>query len=428
MKKISILFVFVLSAAFSFGQNFADSAAVYFKELKVATKKASNLWDKDMYGSLMLLDFDNELIYANIPDSAGEFKQVGSVYVGKLKGNNMRANTTTRINGIQWATVILPLPENKYDAINLMAHELFHSVQPDLIKDMEKGNVENNHLNEKDGRVYLRLELEALKKALRASNKKDMHKHLTAAFVYRQYRRSLYSGTDATENQLELAEGTAEYTGEMTCGRGKQDRVNHLVNNIDQFVKNPTYVRSFAYNTLPAYGWLLWQSNNSWNKKITGNTPLTEMMMEEFKIKLPADLKKAVDAMSDDYRSEAIVEEETARELRINKQLSEYKDKFVTQPHFKIKLEKKSISFDPRNIVPMGDLGSVYPTAVVTDLWGKIEVTNGLLLSPDWKFLTVSLPQQIDGKVLTGDGWKLELANNYIVVIRDGIFSLQKKQ
>lgn len=74
-----------------------------------------------------------------------------------------------------------------------------------------------------------------------------------------------------------------------------------------------------------------------------------------------------------------------------------------------------NVSFDPRNILPLEDHGTVYPNIRVTDLWGILEVTNGALMSPNWDKISVSKPIQFNEKEITGDGWKLQLNENYAV-------------
>ena len=75
-------------------------------------------------------------------------------------------NTSLEWNGKTWATVVLPLSSDKHPRLDLITHELFHCAQPSLGFDMRVSD--NHHLDEKDGRVLLRLEIEALKKALKA--------------------------------------------------------------------------------------------------------------------------------------------------------------------------------------------------------------------------------------------------------------------
>lgn len=51
-----------------------------------------------------------------------------------------------------------------------------------------------------------------------------------------------------------------------------------------------------------------------------------------------------------------------------------------------------NVSFDPRNIIPVEDKGTVYPQIRVTDNWGILEVTKGALMSPNWDKISVSSP------------------------------------
>ncbi|WP_336830540.1 hypothetical protein [Sphingobacterium multivorum] len=79
--------------------------------------------------------------------------------------------------------------------------------------------------------------------------------HLKDALIFRKYRNSLFSGSAHIENQLELNEGIAEYTGVMISGRNKEKTKKHFTDVVDRSFSNPTYVRSFAYNTTPSQKW-----------------------------------------------------------------------------------------------------------------------------------------------------------------------------
>ena len=90
--------------------------------------------------------------------------------------------------------------------------------------------------------------------------------------------------------------------------------------------------------------------------------------------------------------------------------------------------ENMSISFDPINIVPIENIGTVYPTLRVTDNWGILTVENGSLLSADWKNVKVSEPIEINDKTIKGDGWILELNENWKVEKIDAIYQLMKEK
>ncbi|MNY69112.1 hypothetical protein D3C86_2070020 [compost metagenome] len=54
----------------------------------------------------------------------------------------------------------------------------------------------------------------------------------------------------------------------------------------------------------------------------------------------------------------------------------------------------------------------------VTDNWGVLEVSNGALMFPNWNKISISIPTKINGQLIEGDGWSLQLNKNY-TVIRD---------
>jgi len=429
MKKLFAALTIFLSLNTLSGQIspvVPDSIGIYFNQIKDATRLNRKLWNKDLYGPVLLVNPGNRQLFANVPDSAGLLKPSGLIYSCILPGNVNIANTSSHWSGIDWAMVLLPLPVNKQDRINLIAHELFHVAQPSL--GFILFNVSNNHLDRKEGRIYLRLELEALKKAVQSLTVPEMKKYLTDAFTFRKYRYLLFPGADSIENLLELNEGMAEYTGMIICQRNKVEAVKHFVEGINVFMSNPTFVRSFPYQTTPAYGYLLYSIKENWNREITIKTNLTNYFIDAFNLSLPTDLQKRVEAVSDQYNAPMIIAEETEREVRTKKLIAENKNKFIDQPHFEIQFEKMNVSFDTRNLMPVEDKGTLYINIRVTDNWGILSVGKGALMSPGWDKISVSIPLKIDNKTVSGDGWTLQLNDGY-TVFRDektGNFTLKK--
>lgn len=421
MKRIILFtilpFLFVQNVMGQNQQVSSDSILVYFNEIKEASKKNIGLWDKEVYGPMLFVDAKSREIFTNKPDNSGVLKPYGEFYSGILPNNINVANTAMDWNGERWAMIMLPLPQNRYDRLGLLAHESFHRIQSSL--GFKLNNAENNHLDQKEGRVYLRLELEALKKALQSTSEKELKKHVTHALTFRKYRHGLYDGSSLSENLLELNEGIAEFTGMIISGRNKIQTERSLVSSINDFFGNATFVRSFAYHTIPVYGYLLYAKDKSWNKKITSKTNLTDYLIKEFRINIPADLKKEVDQISDHYNGAVIVEDETKREEKTKRLIDGYKAKFINQPHFEIIFEKMNVSFDPRNIVPIEDKGTVYPNIRITDKWGILTAENGALMSPNWDKISISNPIQIEEKKISGDGWVLELRDGYIIKKND---------
>lgn len=419
-RKHSFLLLLLLFTQMGIGQiplTMEDSIITYFNEIKTATKLNQQLWKVDLYGPILFVNPSTRVLFTNVPDSLGALTLQGKVYTGILPENVNISNTALNWNGIRWAMFSLPLPEDQFERVNLLAHELFHKQQPSL--GFVLSNPENNHLDQKEGRIYFRLEMEALKKALLSKTTAEMKNHLSNAIIFRKYRHLLYPGSDSTENLLELNEGIAEYTGIMMSGRNKEQMVAHLTGNIDLFMSNPTFVRSFAYQTVPGYGYLLSLSNNKWNQTLTCKTNLIDQFIREFGLTIPDDLKNTVSSIASQYNQQTINSEETARAEKIKQVISDYKSKFIELPHLELPLIKMSVSFDPRNLMPLEDKGTVYPNLRITDNWGILTVNNGALMSPNWNTISVSIPLTIEGTIVSGDGWRLELNDGYKVT-KDG--------
>jgi hypothetical protein len=417
MKKIILQFLCLIQGLFLSGQLSepinSDNISTYFEEIQNATKEGFKVWNKDLYGSILLVDPKTRQVYSNEPNADNSLKLQNKIYIGKLPDSMNIANTSVQWSGKNWAMIMLPLPENHYERVNLLAHELFHKAQSSL--GFTQSNKESNHLDQKDGRIYLRLELEALKKAVRSESEKEKKIHLTNAFIFRKYRNTLFPQSATTENQLELNEGIAEYTGFIISDRNKEQSKKHLINSTDAFFSNPTYVRSFAYHTVPVYGYLLSLKNRFWNREISANTNITDFFIKKFEINIPVNLKAAAEKNSNHYHGVLIFTEELARENKIKKKIAEYQSKFIEQPHLEIRFEKMNVSFDPRNILPIADKGTVYPNIRVTDNWGILEVENGALMSPDWSKMSISIPTKIEEQKAEGDGWILLLKDSYTI-------------
>jgi len=426
-SSIGILMCVLFSSGFCQTTSFSDTAAAYFEEVKVATTQNMDLWNIDLYAPLLLVDRVSRMAYANDSDTAGLLEKHGAIFQGSLPKTINISNTSLVWNGKRWAMAMLPLPLKKEERINFLAHELFHRAQ--ALLGFEAYNPTNDHLDKKEGRVYLRLELEALKKALSAQEWSEIKQHLTNALLVRKLRHTLFPGADSTENLLELNEGLTEYTGAMISGRNRTQMIEHFVASIDGFMKDPSYIRSFAYQTIPVYGYLLSRSDYGWNKGISKSTNLSDFLMGVFGIRFPDDLKGRTAAIKGNYNGDAIEREEVSRETRIAQQIHHYKQIFLEEPHFDIFLERMNMSFEYQNISSLEDKGVVYPVIRITDVWGILDVKNGALISPEWNKATISAPTVLQEKILRGDGWELELDENYFVQKDDitGNYFLKKK-
>lgn len=419
MKILTTIYI-ILAIQTSYGQKtltYNDTISSYFDEVKMVTKKCKNLWDIDLYGPIMIVNPYTRQAYSNFPDTNGILKSDGKIYTGKLPGNILIGNYSLNWGGLNWAMVLtIFLKNNKDDRVDLFTHELFHRAQP-LLNFRKENDMNNNHLDSKNGRVYLRLELEALVKALNSVDKNIRSKHILNALYFRTYRYELYPNAYSSEATIEINEGIASYTGKVMRNLNKKEYNTLMVNKINDFFKEQTYVQMFAYNTIAAYGFLLRETDKYWNKKVTSEINLTAFFNSAFGFTDEIKQQINVDSISILYNGLAIIKEETEREERIKNTVLAYKKKFLEQAHFEISFEKKRISYDTRYIVTIEDLGYVYPTMKATDNWGVLDIKDvgGLLNSAKDK-LIITIPTKIEGNNISGEGWTLLLNDNYKVI------------
>ena len=412
MKYLVVLVLVLKMHQICFSQSeFTDTAAAWFEELKMATRQNLPLWKQDIYAPLLLVDPSTRNIYANTPDSNGNLTLTGNIYTGQLPETVNIANTAIEWAGQYWAMVMLPLPENKHSRIHLLAHELFHRAQKQM--GFFPASPDNNHLDKKNGRLYLRLELEALKKAVLAPTRIELMKHLTNAIYFRRERHNFFPGSDTTENLLELNEGLCEFTGFMMSGREGYEARKYFVKRITEFTNSISYIRSFAYETIPVYGFLLNPTKKGWNREVLQTTNLTDFFSNAFMIPPPDRRRNNIVNIGKEYDYSNILAEESVREQQFLEQYARYRFQFIDTVHIEIPLIKMNMSFDYTRQFSLDSLGMVYPSIRITDEWGILQAEKGALINAGWNQVNISLPVAINGEKIEGDGWTLELNSSF---------------
>ena len=398
-----------------------------FKDLKeYLTKENGKLWNHQLYGPILLVNVENRQIFANEPDSANILTKNGKVYTGILPKEINIANTAFDWNGKIWTMVMLPLPNDYNEQLSLFTHELFHRIQSKIgFANLHQKPC--NHLDKLDGRIYLKLELEALKKALRTNDKNVQNRHIKNALLFRLYRQQLFPEAKESENLLELNEGIAEYTGTILSNRNDKDLKNHYIQAIDTLYKNKTFVRSFPYRTTPVYGYFIKQKNENWNKEISNKTDLTGYISTQFNVQIPANLKETIEKSRKEYYYQDIYNFEIERERKQKELLAKLETKFLKNPILILPVQSMNFRFSPGDLIPFKDLGTVYPNLRVTDSWGILSVEKDALIGKKWREIIVSEPTEISDKIIKGDGWELELNKDWKLEKIKENYTLKKK-
>ena len=391
----------------------------------VCERGGVDLWHKSLCGPLILVDRASRTSVANQPDPDQAFRKEGDLWIGHFPDRFVPSNTSIEWNGQHWATVMLPLPTDRFMRIRLLAHESFHRIQHDL--GLSAPDTPNAHLDTEDGRVWLRMELRALARALR-SDDAAARQYAADAMLFRLNRHRLFPGSAEMEANMEKQEGLAEYTGTFVAIRVTSETTAAAAPSVEFFEKSDAFARSFAYGTGPALGLLLDRYAPDWRDRAASES-LDALLIAALEVKPAPDLEQAAEARAAAYDYAAVNAAEAEREQRHQALLAKLTKKFLEGPTLQFPQSQNLMrNFDPQELVPFPPHGTYYPTGTFTAEWGKLEISSGsgALLAPDNMSLLVAVPDDVNARPVRGDGWTLDLAPGWTIrpAQRAGTFTI----
>jgi hypothetical protein len=400
-----------------------DTARVLsaFRDADLACRQdGGRLWGRSLCGPIALVDRQTRLLIANDSAVGRAYLPLGAAYVTTAPAGTGFANTSFELAGRQWAMIMLPLPDDRFDRVTLVMHEVFHREQQAL--GLRGQDPPNNQLDLMDGRIWLRLELRALTEALDAltSDTASARSHVKDAVLFRARRRVLYPLADSLEPALEMQEGLAEYTGERLAMTLTGAAAGRVARNVRSFESSRSYVRSFAYATGPALGVLLDQFAPGWRTRLHDTPDPARVLAEGVGFRAPADLVREADRVAARYGADDVVRGESARDSVRRPLMAEYRERLVAGPVLTLTQTSLSRNFDPTALIGFDVSSTVYPTGSFSAEWGTLEVKEGgALLSNDFGRLQLrapTMPPAPENRVVVGPGWTLTLAPGWRLV------------
>jgi hypothetical protein len=401
----------------------AKAGAAFAEAQQISTRDNGRLWGKPLYGPMLFVEPATRATVANKPDAGGVLSKEGDVYVGKLPKDVVVANTAVEWEGKRWTMVMWPLPQNSQPRERLLAHELFHRIQPDL--GIPYANPENAQLDTLEGRMWLQLEWRALAAAL-AENGEAQARATQDALAFAAHRHELFPGSAEAERSLIVNEGLAEYTGIAASSPDAASGRWRIITRLTS-PEADTFVRSFAYASGPAYGLLLDERLPGWRSRIKPTSDLMVLLGGA----VPSPAAAPVEQRALVYGEAALRIVETERDVRTQAERARYRKLLVDGLTLTVSdAGKFNYTFDPNEVVTLPGFGMVFPTSQVSDQWGTLDVQQGgALLAPDRHSLRIAAPASVAGPHVTGPGWTLDLAAGWRVVPAEkaGSFTLQKQ-
>src|SRR5690606_19358964 len=233
-------------------------------------------------------------------------------------------------------------------------------------------------------------------------------------------RRRLFENAATDEAALEINEGIPEYTGVRIGLQRDEQRLAYAVYDLARFLDAPSFVRSFAYASGPAYGLLLDQADPAWRSQLGDGADLGALLAAAHGIDngVPTGLAARVRRHDADGSLRAA---EEAREHQRSARLAAWRATLVEGPVVVLPLDKASFQFNPQTLAALDGVGTVYPTLRLRDAWGELVVDGGAaLVHADRKRAVVA--RAGSDERLAGEGWTLSLASGWTLAPgqRDG--------
>ena len=373
-------------------------AETYFEEAEIlCEREGGRLWGASLCGPMVFADALTQTIATNRPAPVVERpRSLGF------------ANTALNWGGVRWSTYVwqmIPVEDENRRA-ELMMHELFHRIQPDL--GFMTGNGQNYHLDTLEGRYWLQLEWRALAEALRTSGS-DQTSAVGDALGFRLRRRTLFPDAAENEQPEEIREGLAQYTATVVAAVNDGDAAVSAIEQLARYSLQPTFVRTFAYPTGAAYGVLLDIWSPDWTRQIQALDDMGRLLM------LAADVQptKNVTAAASRYGGGELRTAEQQRDLEQKARVAELRRHFVDGPVLVIPRGRRA-SFVTTGSTPIPGEGATLSNYRVTGEWGSLEA-NTVLVSLDGETLRVPAPPRLEGATIAGDGWNVTLTPGWVV-------------
>jgi hypothetical protein len=383
------------------GQVDPQRAEAYFKEaVAICQRDGGRLWGVSLCGPMVIADARTGTIATSQPPPAAERPRTLGY-----------ANAPVEWGDSRWVALVWDFTASLPDASTrgeLMLHELFHRIQPQLGLITPGGAIQNAHLDTFEGRVWLRLEWRALARALGDSGEART-RAVRDALAFRAARRAQFREAAENERREEIREGLAQYTGIVATAASRSEAVARTIAHVTGAEGQETFLQQ-SYTTGTAYGVLLDEASADWRRRVRSDSDLGQMLMAALDVTPAADAAEA-SARYGDVEIRA-AEQTRAEQRRVV--VRELQRRFVDGPVLLVP-SGGGATFNAVGATPIPGAGTVYVLPYnAKGAWGTLDAPKGVLIGDDGT-RRVPGPVRIDGATLTGDGWAVTVAPGWTV-------------
>ena len=383
--------------------NPMEKAAPSFENLKkVSDADNGKLWGKTLYGPAMFVDVQTRNLVANQQNKENTLVQKGNLYFGQLPEDIIIANTSITYCGEDWTCVIWDGSRDLLTNTHLLIHESLHRIQDEI--GLPSCGSSNQHLDETEGELLLKLELGILKDLLQ-NDSKDLTEGLRDAMTVRKYRQTLFP--NGNENLFECHEGMAEYTAFKLLPLDNDNeaiRKGLVAAAIAKGMDGSGFGNSFAYLTGPAYGLLIDEMIPDWRNGIRSGKTIPDVISTE--IAIPDTVDNAeIERLSARYNLTEYLNKE-----RSDKEDAELRARFSESKWLVIPNDNINFGFNPsERLVAYDTIGVICNTMQLRGSFGTLEVGNGIMHTHNWSsFIIPYSEDHCDAKISLNPGYVIE--------------------
>lgn len=403
-----------------------DKALQYFKGIKeICDRDNGALWGKNLYGPIMFVDRTSRRMVANMPDKEGLLKGKDGVFTGIYPKELLVSNTPVSYGGTMFAMTPLPAEEDDFRIKTQAVHSLFHRLQK--LAATSSFGYNTNNMDEKEARLWIKLEWKALRKALTTEGE-EQKLAIRDALIFRGANRELYQKYAKDENLFENYEGLATFTYTLLCTQSADEYKARIFENLDRVYLMQSYSRSYGFIHGALYASLLHAKEFDFSKIKTNEIDLGNSVRELYGIDLPVICRDVAGSLAVNYNIDEINTEENQRLSDLKESIHKQISIFTEKPVVFLELESPYFDFEPEDIHSLDTLGTLYTSIRVSDNWGKLTVNKGgCLVSNNFKFLRITARDfRADHKHISGEDWVLILNNDYELVAVNQNYFIRK--
>jgi hypothetical protein len=407
----------------NFRENFDEIKATFEKVKKICDSDNGKLWGENLWCPILVYYPETRQIIANEQDSLRSFTENNGVYLSHFPDTLMHANTTLFFSGKHWAMVCQPLPQPESKKKELFLHEMFHTYQE---KVGLTPSYDNKHIDKMDARIWLKLEWNALEKAILFDSIRNQS--IIDAIVFRNYRRSLFDDVSLSENSFEIHEGLADFTAYKLCYTNTDTLTKELANRKRVLWNQTHYKRVFGYLSGMLYGFLLEKTKYKWREEISLESDLGKILQEKMSVKIPAKISDSIRIKKAKiYGYDSIYQFELNQKYSNDSIRNIVIDLFIKQPVIKFDLNDASFQI---NSLPfqIDTIGSFYPSIKIVSKFGRITVKKGgcLLNSHDKVAFVPYHKYSVNKNERQSKDWTIKLNPGWEVIKKDSIYLITR--